>query len=127
MDWRKLLTRDQDTGWRDMSADMLGGATGTLHIRRVGLQVHWRVKNLVAGSTHNFYRPPTGLRATADANTYFAGEGTTGSSSFYRHADGRLARSIYAAPVTQGFWFEGSYVLPKGTPPLVDPPGEEVS
>lgn len=114
MDWRKLLTRDQDTDWRDVSADLRSGATGTLHIRRVGMTVWWRVRDLVPGTGHAFYWPPTGLAAPVTDLVYPA-DAPSEAAPFYRDSLGRLCRSINHPPVAAGRWFEGSYVLPPGT------------
>lgn len=111
MGWIK---KPRDTDWRDVSDDLLYGATGTLHVRREGLTVWWRVKDLLPGTAHAFYLPPSGLRVVNAANTYPAAAGTTGLP-FYRDMLGRLCHSIYIDPVSAGFWWEGMYVLPPGT------------
>lgn len=119
---QRLAALAYDSGWRDVSSGLLGGTAGVLHIRRIGPQVYWRIKNYVAGTAHSFYEPPIGFRAVTDAHVYPAGQGQVGTS-FYRHMNGRLTRSIYDPPVTQGVWFESSYALPPGTAIPVTPPG----
>lgn len=48
--WDYLNARDQviygDTGWRDVSALLINGWTGSVHIRRCGLTIWLRVQNL---------------------------------------------------------------------------------
>lgn len=111
MGWIK---KPRDTGWRDVSADLRAGATGVLHIRREGLTVWWRVRDLIPGTGHAFYWPPAGLAAPDDYLTYSA-DAPSESSPFYRDSIGRLCRSINLDPVLPGRWWEGMYLLPPGT------------
>lgn len=122
MGWIK---KPRDTGWRDVSADLRLGATGVLHIRRVGLYVHWRLRDFTAGTAHAFYWPPAGLAAPSEPASYPPQSPDNPVPIFLDHV-GRLTRSITAAPLAGDRWWEGVYVLPPGTPPLGTPPGEEV-
>lgn len=122
MGWIK---RSQDTGWLDVSEDLRLGATGVLHVRRVGMLVHWRLRDFVAGAAHAFYWPPAGLNAPSVPNAYPA-QTPNNPSPIFLDASGRFTRPITAAPLEAGRWWEGSYLLPKGTPPLTNPPGKEV-
>lgn len=56
----RLAALEYDSGWRDVSADLRLGATGVLHIRRVGMKVYWRLNGLAPGTAHAFYWPPEG-------------------------------------------------------------------
>lgn len=122
MGWIK---KTRDTGWFDVSADLRLGATGVLHLRRVGLHVHWRLRDFTAGTVHAFYWPPTGLNAPSVPSSYPPQSPGNPAPIFIDHA-GRLTRPITAAPLEPGRWWEGTYLLPAGTPPLTTPPGEEV-
>lgn len=120
----RLIDR-KDTGWRDVSADLRSGATGILHVRREGLTVWWRVMDLVVGEAHSFYWPPTGLAAPSTPIAY-PPQSTANPQPFYLDNVGRLCRERTAPALAGGRWWQGMYVLPKGTAPLVAPPGEEV-
>lgn len=119
----RLAALEYDSGWRDVSADLLYGATGTLHIRRAGHVVHWRVRDLVPGTAHAFYWPPAGMAAPSDRAAYPADAPSEGAP-FYRDNSGRICRSASAAPAAAGRWWEGTYVLPPDTPPPATPFGK---
>lgn len=119
----RLAALEYDSGWRDVSEGLLGGATGVLHIRRVGPRVHWRIRDYVAGSVHAFYWPPTGLTSPSSPIGYPA-QTPDNPSLFYLDSIGRICRSNSGAPQPTGRWWEGTYVLPPGTPPLSTPPGD---
>lgn len=121
----KLLRR-HDTGWCDVSANLLSGATGTLHVRREGLTVWWRLRGFTAGTAHAFYWPPAGMAAPSNPICYPPQETGT-SSPFYLDNVGRICRERTAPALAGGRWWGGSYLLPAGTPPLAGLPGEEVA
>lgn len=121
----RLFSR-HDTDWRDVSADLRLGATGVLHIRRVGLHVHWRLRDFTAGTAHAFYWPPAGLAAPSSPTSYPPQSPGNPAPIFLDHV-GRLTRPINAAPLEAGRWWEGMYPLPPGTPPLTALPGIEVA
>lgn len=125
MAWVKRST-PTDTGWLDVSADLRSGATGTLQIRREGLTVWWRVKDLVSGSGHAFYWPPAGLAAPSDPIS-LPPQTSNNPEPFYLDGVGRICRKNTAASLASDRWWEGCYLLPAGTPPLTTYPGEEVS
>lgn len=125
MGWIKK-SKPTDTGWRDVSADLRLGTTGVLHIRRVGLHVHWRVRDLVAGEGHAFYWPPAGLAAPSSPIAY-PPQSAGNTQLFYLDSVGRLCRERSAPALATNRWWEGVYLLPPGTAPLTSPPGEEVS
>jgi hypothetical protein len=73
--WDEVNQREQltygDTGWRDVSADLLGGATGTMRLRRVGNVVDISMalslpEGLISGTM--VYALPLGFRSS-----YFKG------------------------------------------------------
>lgn len=111
MGWIK---KPRDTDWRDVSAGLLYGATGTLHVRREGLTVWWRVADLVPGTAHAFYLPPAGLAAPSDP-IYYPPQAPANSEPFYLDTIGRLCRSLTGSPLSSGRWWGGCYVLPVGT------------
>lgn len=125
MPWLKRST-PTDTGWLDVSADLRLGATGVLHVRRVGMYVHWRLRDFTAGTAHAFYWPPAGLNAPSVPSSY-PPQTPENPSPIFLDQSGRFTRPINAAPLAAGRWWEGTYLLPAGTPPLTSYPGEEVS
>lgn len=120
-----LAAFTQDTGWLDVSADLLYGATGVLHVRRAGMHMHWRVRDLIPGTAHAFYWPPSGMVAP-QAQQAFMPQATSNPSPFYLDSSGRLCRLITAPALTAGRWWEGLYLLPPGTAPIASPPGTVV-
>lgn len=124
MAWLKRNT-PTDTGWRDVSADLRFGATGVLHVRRVGPHVHWRLRDFTAGTAHAFYAPPAGLAAPSTPLSY-PSQTPDNTTPIFLDASGRLTRPIQAPALAGGRWWEGTYLLPVGTPPLSSPPGIEV-
>lgn len=125
MPWLKRNT-PSDTGWLDVSSDLRLGATGVLHVRRVGLYVHWRLRDFTAGTAHAFYWPPAGLNAPSVPFSY-PSQSPENSAPIFLDQAGRLTRPITAPALAGGRWWEGTYLLPVGTPPLSSPPGIEVA
>lgn len=111
-----------DTEWINVSSDLLNGTNATLHIRRVGPIVHWRLHNFRPGSADVFYTPPAWARATNDSDTTYPiyyPQSIPGENQVEVRPNGDLARNRNGG-VTAGTWWEtGYYVLPPGTP---DPP-----
>ena len=116
MGWIK---KARDTGWRDVSADLRLGATGVLHIRRVGLHVYWRLRDFKAGTAHAFYAPPAGLALPSSPQSCPLQSPGNPVPIVLDHA-GRFVRPIQAAPLATGQWWEGAYLLPPGVPMLAD-------
>lgn len=119
------LIKRTDTDWRDVSADLRSGATGVLHVRREGLTVWWRTKDLVVGTAHAFYWPPVGMAAPHDP-IYYPPQAPANPQPFYLDNVGRICRERTAPALAGGRWWGGSYILPAGTPMPADF-GQEVT
>lgn len=67
-----------DTGWRDVSAQLINGWTGTLKIRRVGQLVEYRAKvNGAAKTANECYNIPVGWApANITAGAIFSAAGS---------------------------------------------------
>ena len=111
-----------DTGWVNVSSDLINGANATMHIRRVGPIVHWRFTNFQPGGADVFYTPPAWARATNDSGTTYPiyyPQSIPGDNQVEIRPNGDLARNRNGGTTAGTWWETGYYVLPPGVP---DPP-----
>ena len=129
-DWLDSLKGEQgiaggsgiDTGWVNVSSDLINGTNATMHIRRVGPTVHWRLTNFQPGSADVFYTPPEWARAVNDTGTahgVYYPQSIPGEAQVEVRPNGNLARLAAAGPTAATWWESGYYILPVGVP---DPP-----
>ena len=108
-----------DTGWVNVSSDLINGTNATLHIRRVGPLVYWRFTNFRPGSADAFYTPPAWARASNDTGTthgVYYPQSIPGEAQVEVLANGNLARPRSAGATAGTWWESGYYVLPPGVP-----------
>jgi hypothetical protein len=96
-----------DTGWRDVTASLIGGWTGTgFLIRRLGNTVHVLAKAMsgAAATTPAIYLLPTGFRSADPVHSFFAQYGLAPQWPFYTIAsNGTVASGGTYTAVGNGF------------------------
>lgn len=103
-----------DTGWRDVSADLINSYTGTLYLRRIGNVIHF-VGNITRATSNGALNIPTGFKPTQDSTRYpqfVSRSGTTGTLTSVT-VDAQLY--IYGAD-SNSYPVSGSYVAGEDWP-----------
>lgn len=104
------LPIDYDTKWYDVSADLMNGWTGELHVRRDGNTVWYRVRYLdpATATAHAFYQQVEGLRIW---QTYAADP----DLDAYTDTTYRIARNMELPAISQ-YWRQWSFVADETMP-----------
>ena len=103
-----------DTGWRDVSADLINSYTGTLYLRRIGNVIHF-VGNITRATSNGALNIPTGFKPTQDSTRYpqfVSRSGTTGTLTSVM-VDAQLY--IYGAD-SNSYPVSGSYIAGEDWP-----------